>query len=244
MRGKKSGTELETLSRGLGSAEDPYQLKELLQRGVDDLAQEVEKRIRYTAAEMVTQGRYFMAIKEQLKHGEWEPFIQKRKWSPFYVRTCMRLLEVAARFPQALHLPPGRVTDRLLNLPMPKIETILAETPPEAVKKLTPWDLEKIYNDKKLEKSRSKPKKQKQIQAPAGLEDEKWTAFTLLYTEALTALTQLADAEIKPEWYDRIFDLEMVKKLGAVYTRLIAKMHPVEEVRKRAEVRHAPGFAG
>ena len=191
MRGKNS-TEIDTLARGLGNAEDPYHIKPLLGRTVGDLAEHIDKRIRYTAIDMIDQGRYFMAIKEKCGRGNWEPYVEKKKWSWNYVRCCMKLLEVIARFPQAIHLPPGRVTDRLLQLPPPNVEAIIGDLPPEGIKKLTPWDLQKAHSDKRLQDAKSRRRKPK---APPEDIDHP-TDLDTLVNETISALRKLADYSI------------------------------------------------
>lgn len=191
MRGKDRSTELDSLARGLGGAEDPYRIKALLRQSVEDLANHLENRIRYTAVDMIDQGRYFMAIKEKCGHGNWEAFVAGRKWSWNYVRGCMKFLEVVAEFPQAIHLPPGRVTDRLLQLPPPQIDDVLRDLPPEGVKRLTPWHIEKAHHDKTLEDAKSrrrKPKPPKEIPEVTDLD--------ALVTDALSALMKISEYTI------------------------------------------------
>src|SRR5687768_12335553 len=189
MRGRKQDTELEQLEAGLGAAEDPYMIKELIARPTEDLAAEVRKEIRYSALSMLRAGRIFMAIKSQLKHGGWEPFVAQQRWSWQYVRCCMKLVEVASKFPQAVHLPSGRVVQQLLHLPAPRVEEIFTELPAEAIEKLTPWDLEKIYNKKKLEKpKKEKPKTDREVE----VED-----VDALVIEVEGLLRQIAELDLK-----------------------------------------------
>ncbi|MGE0680015.1 MAG: hypothetical protein AB7P69_03755 [Candidatus Binatia bacterium] len=193
MRGRKPTTELMEMDQGLKNAEDPYLIKDLLARDVEELADEVRKEILYSVIAMVRAGRYFMAIKKQLGHGEWEQFVLDHGWSFHYVRGCLKLLEVVAKFPQALHLPGGRVTDRLLYLPMPKIEQVLDQLPPQAVKQLTPWDLQKIYDEKKTRKEA----------VPKGLPEVEVTALDSLVAALTSNLRMLADLTIPKTDYAR-----------------------------------------
>ena len=257
MRGGKPSTELDNLARGLGSAEDPYQIKDLISRSVNELAEEVKKQIRYSAVSMLQAGRIFMAIKKKLGHGEWEDFAAERRWSWNYVRASMKLLEVVVKFPQSLHLPSGLATKNLLRLPMPKIEAALEDLPPEAVKKLTPWDLENIYNKKRLEDSKARPPKGKplsdeeiaRIQADLARrkQDAAWENVFRLWTNAVGALGQLADAAEKIDMherhYDEIFKRDMLAPLATQFDRLVHKWRPIEEIQKRAEVIERPSFA-
>jgi hypothetical protein len=237
----KPRTEVEVLSAALGSVEDPFAIRDLMKRPVDELADEVDAIVRYSAACMLNAGRYYTAIKEKLPHGSWEAFMSERRWSPTYVRGCMNFLEVIVLFPEAIHLPPGRTTKILLQLPMPKIESVLKDAPAETVKNLTPWDLVRISN--KHKKPHKGNDKTKTIVAPEGADEQRWTDFSLLHSEAIAALAALADAKIDPRWYDRIFKLELVQKLGKIYSEVVEKMHPVEEVNKRRITKHAPGYA-
>jgi len=45
---ERQSTELEHLEAGLGSAEDPYQIQELLLKEIEDLVEEVRREIRYS----------------------------------------------------------------------------------------------------------------------------------------------------------------------------------------------------
>lgn len=188
MRGKKS-TEVEVLDKAFSAVEDPYRIKDLAAVPLDDLVAEVDRRIRYTSVEMVNQGRLFAAIKDRLKHGEWEPFVVAHKWAPSYVRGCMRMLEIVAKFPQAIHLPPGRVTDRLLHLPAPQVDAVLAEASDEAVRNLTPWDLEKAHQ--KIDAASGKHKRTKVY------EDAEPESVDSLVMDALSALNQIAELDLK-----------------------------------------------
>jgi len=190
-RGKKPTTELEHLAAGLGQAEDPYLIKELLGLRIEDLAAEMDKEMRYTAVSLIRAGRFCMAMKKKLGHGHWEDYVTAKRWSPSYVRLSMKLLEVVARFPQLMHLPPGRVTDRLLNLPMPKIEEAIGDLPPEAVKKLTPWDLEEIYQRKAVENQKAK----RNPKAPSR-EVELPSELTNLVNQVTSALNRLIEYAI------------------------------------------------
>jgi hypothetical protein len=66
--------------------------------------------------------------------------------------------------------------------------------------------------------------------------------FLSLHTRAQRALIALADVEIKPEWYDRIFGLDLLKQLATPYNKIILNFHPQEEVNKRRILKHVPGF--
>src|SRR5258706_6103148 len=149
MRGKKQGTELQQLEAGLGAVEDPYMIKELLALPTETLVSLVQREIRYSAFSMLRAGQLFYALKEKAGHGNCEEFVLEHRWSWEYVRCSMKLIEVAIRFPQAAHLPSGHALQRVLHLPAPRIEEIFTDLSPEAIEKLTPWDLENIYNKKK-----------------------------------------------------------------------------------------------
>lgn len=246
---RKPSTELATLEAGLGQAEDPYMLKDLLPFTLIELAELVRKQVRYSAITMIRAGQVFMAIKKKLGHGKWEDFVIDQHWSWAYIRASMKLLEVAARFPQTLHITPGRATDRMLNLPMAQIETLFEDMSPKAIKKLTPWDIERIYNKQKLEESKNRARRKKEIdpailaQIEKDRSDAEWMVFLDAYDAATNALGALSTVKVKPEWYDRIFDRLLLKKLGRVYEKVSKSLHPVEEVLKRREIVHVRGFA-
>jgi len=255
MRGK-SKTELDSLAEGLGNAEDPYFIKPLEEKTLPELVDLVRGEIRYTALSMVRAGRYFMAIKKKVGHGQFEELFLKCHWSPSYVRLSMKLVEVVARFPQALYLPGGLATKNLLRLPMPKIEAVLNELPPEAVKKFTPWDLEKIHRDKTTEEKNSQPRKKSLPPEEAARimddfkrrqADKAWFEVDNLWSKAVGALNQLNTAaqkiEMEEKHYDDVFNRDMLRALMAPLEELIRKWHPIEEVEKRAEVMKRPSFA-
>ena len=194
-RGKQPGTELEHLAAGPGQAADPYMLSDRMALDVAELAAGARGEMRYTALTMIRAGRYYMAIKKKLGHGEWEAFVVEQHWSWNYVRASMKLLEVAARFPQLLHLPAGKTTHSLLRLPMPQISAVMEELPPKAVDKLTPWDLENIYRDKIAKDQKPKPKKDFPDVAPSELDS--------LAAKAQSALLQIYDLKLAPDEYER-----------------------------------------
>ena len=255
MRGK-STTELDTLAKGLGSAEDPYYLKPLADKSIDELAELARVEIRYSALSMVRAGRIFMAIKQRVGHGGFEALFHKYDWRPQYVRFSIKLVEVVARFPQAMHLAGGRITAQLLRLPMPKIEALLEDLPPEAVKKLSPWDLAEIHRKKTDEEARSKPRKNPLSAEEAAriMEDLKkrradaaWENVFNLWSNAIGAINQLAEAaekiEMEERHYDEIFKRDMIAPLMRPLDKLIRKWRPIEEVQKRATVVERPSFA-
>lgn len=191
MRGKERIKE--EYERGLSLAEDPYQLKELASVSTEELAQAVEKGMRYTALAMVQVGRMLYAIKDRMVHGEWEPFVQGRGWQWHYVRGCMKLVEVVAKYPQAAHLPPGRATISLLKLPMSKIDQVMDELPADAIKKMTPWELSKIYDEKKREGKPELTEERAPVPPPSRL--------AALVSGLTSALNLLAEYEIPKEDY-------------------------------------------
>jgi len=245
----KASTELDQLAAGLGNAEDPYYIKPFAKKSLDELAELARQEIKYSTLSMLKAGRYFIAIKARLDHGQWIDFVvKKQRWSMSYVRASMKLLEVAARFPNAMHLPSGRTLDRLLHLPPPIQSDVLEGLSPEAIRKLTPWDIERIY-DAKRDEMRKTNRRKKKVD-PALLDQEKrereekeWAEFDDAYNAATNALNELAAVKIKPEWRDRIFDRELLKKLGRVYEKVSKSLAPVEEVLKRREIVHVAGFA-
>src|SRR5690242_13449129 len=145
MRGRPKSAELEELNSGLAAAEDPYMFKDLLARPLEENVDEVNRQIRYSAISMLRAGQLFMVIKHQVRAAKasWETFVDEQHWSWEYVRCSMKFIEVVALFPQAMNLPGGRVVHKMLHLPAPQLEEIFTDLPPEAIEKLTPWDIEK-----------------------------------------------------------------------------------------------------
>lgn len=260
MRGlRKPSTELDNLSAGLGSAEDPYCLQPLAERSLEELAEEVHTEVRYSALSMLRAGRCLMAIKKRLGHGTWEEFVQERHWSWNYVRASMKLLEVVARFPHLVHLPSGTVAARLLRLSLPKIEEVVDGLPPEAIKKLTPWDLERIYHQQKLEDSKLRGRKKRTPEQETALREEAarikaemeadpgWIKIMGLWSEAIGALAKLADAlgkfELQEKHYDQVFDRDMQAPLQRELDRIRERWRPIDEVRRHATIMERPSFA-
>lgn len=193
MRRKSQKNETEIMRQALDEVEDPYQIRVLATVPIEELAQKIERQMRYTAASMVQCGCFLYAIKERLDHGEWEPFVQARQWSWNYVRGCMKLVDVVAKYPQALHLPPGRVTNQLLHLPMSKIDEVMEALPEATIKKLTPWQLTEIYEDKKREGRPVVEKEYAPLPPPSHL--------TTLVNAVTSALNLLAEYEISKADY-------------------------------------------
>jgi hypothetical protein len=209
MRGKQP-TELDHLASGLGQAADPYMIADLVDKPLGELADLVRQEMKYTAVTMIRAGRVFMAIKKKLRHGGWEDFVGEQGWSWNYVRAAMKFIEVAARFPQTIHLPAGLATKNLLRLPMPQIESALAELPPEAIKKLSPWELEAIYQ-KHADKNRHKKRKVREY------EDVVPEDAHILAAKALSALNQIAQLDLSKSTakdHDKIF-----RELSAAWDR-------------------------
>ena len=193
-------TETEELDSGLSTIEDPYQINDLLTRDVDELANEFNREILYSVVAMVKAGRLAMAIKTKLPHGEWEDFMAAHQWSFDYVRGCLKILEVVSKYPQAVHLPPGRATQRLLHSPLSRIDAVLAELPEKALKNLTPWDIHLAYAKHKLAEGKTwVGKDHGPVEPPSELHK--------LYAKATSILRLIADLKISRGEFDdsRVF---------------------------------------
>jgi len=225
---ERQSTELEHLEAGLGSAEDPYQIQELLLKEIEDLVEEVRREIRYSTISMIRAGRIFMAIKTKLPRGQWESFGYEQRWSWEYVRCSLKLLEVAARFPQALHLPPGRATQRLLRLSSPMISEIFDDLPPESIKKLTPWDIELIYDRLRQENRRARPRKPRP-RIEGEIRDFSKVPLYSAITAANMALADLAAVEIEEQDFltAKKFSRMLQKAFDQAHKHLVDPKHEV-----------------
>lgn len=143
-RGRKPVIEAQDLDTGLSQVEDPYGIKDLLKLAVDDLTAQTEREMRYAIVSLVHVGRHLKALKMKVGHGNWEAFVNARRWSWNHVHGSMRFLDVVVKFPKVLHLPPGRVTSELIRLPMAQIESVMQQLPPEAVKTLTLGEMDRL----------------------------------------------------------------------------------------------------
>lgn len=190
-RGRKP-TENEQLATGLATIEDPYGLADLRTHSVEELLNAVRHEIRYAVVAMCRAGRLFMALKEKIPHGQWEMFLDSQHIPRSYARGCMKIVELVARYPKAVHLPPGETTNRLLNSSMAKIDAVLGGLPEAAIKLLTPWDLARVYDAEKLKE------KGAQVLTRQPYPGGEPTALDKLYITALSTLRLIADLEIAP----------------------------------------------
>lgn len=251
MRGRKP-TELETLNTSLATVEDPYNLAELRTHSVEELLNALRGEFLYTVVTMGRAGRLLMALKEKTPHGHWEALLDSQHIPRGYARGCMKVVEVVARYPQAIHLPPGRATQQLLYSSMAKIDAVLSGLPEAAVRMLTPWDLALVYDREKLKERRKqaqatpRPPRKPLPQIDMPLEE---TPFGQAYYTALSALGALVAVEIPASEYDRIFRRGLLPKLARVWDAVIEHLHPIEEIHRHAEIiiprtRYAPDAPG
>lgn len=188
------------LSQTLDLVQDPHCIGDLTERDVEDLATEFNREIRYSVVAMIRAGRIAMAIKHKLPHGQWEDFVSAHHWSFYYVRACLKILDVVAKHPNAVHLPPGRATQRLLNTPLSRIDDVLNELPEKALKNLTPWDIEAAWAKHKLAEGKTwAGKDHGPVEPPSELHK--------LYAKATSILRLIADLKISRAEFDdsRVF---------------------------------------
>jgi hypothetical protein len=240
-RGRKP-TDVEVMSTALATVEDPYGLAELRTHTMDELLSALRREIVYAVVAMGRAGRLLMALKEKTPHGQWETFLDMHYISRHYARGCMKIVELIARYPKAVHLPPGKATERLLQSSMSKIDAVLAELPEAAIKMLTPWDLADLYTAEKNKERTATPPTPLPLDVEIPLDE---TPFGKAYYKAMDALGVLAAMEISPADRDRIFARGLLAKLGTVWEAVVHHLHPIEEIHRRAEIvipkkRHAP----
>lgn len=197
-RGRKP-SENEELERGLATVEDPYGLADLRTHSLEDLLNAVRHEIRYAVVAMARAGRVFYAMKEKIEFGEWLPFLDRHAIPRSYARGCMKVVDVLVQYPKAIHLPPGETTNRLLNSSMAKIDAVLSALPAAAIKQLTPWQLQEIYE---AESGKTKKYEQKKRHVP----EVNLTELVKLVTKCLGAMHELADYVVPSELYAKAKD--------------------------------------
>jgi len=241
-------TEDEQMVAGLDLARDPLRIASLLKQKKEDLADHVHVRMRHTALDMMDQGRYFHAIKKLCVHGEWEDFVDERKWGWDYVRCCMRLTVVAVWLPEILNVPPGRVTQMLLHFPKPLIKEILEGLSPEAIETLTVRRLDALHRKKKEELRKGKSRKPMTPEREAAnlaeiedikkrKEDKEWEEVSQRWALAVVAMQNLVGAcrkvtKWKTEYVIDALQKQMVTKLGDPWDEVVRHLHPIEEMRR------------
>jgi len=245
-RGKQTGTDIEALNAGLavGAGEDyvpPDVVEELGPKSVAELVRLGRLGDRLKDATRIRNGWVWMMLRRKVGHGEFKKTIQAEKLHYFEVWGDMCYARAVQRFPGLAGKVTGRAIRHVLSLSEPqinKIEESITGIPAEEAKKLTRSWIEKEY--RKIQMEKQKPhKKRPPIDLP---DDEKWDAFSKIIVEAIDALGRISVAEIDPAWYDHIFKYKLTDKLGKVYGAAIEKLHPIDEIRKRAEIVHAPGY--
>jgi len=246
MRGKQNGTEIEALNAGLavGAGEDyfpPDVEIELLRKTVDELIALGRLGERVKDATRIRNGWVWMMLRRKVGHGNFKKTVEAHKLKYFEVWQDMCYARAVQRFPGLTGKIAGRAISHVLSLTAPqinKIEEQITGIPAEAAKKLTRSWIEKEY--RKIQGEKQKPRKPRPpIDLP---DDEKWDAFSKIIVEAIDALGRISVAEIDPAWYDHIFKYKLTEKLGKVYGAAIEKLHPIDEVMKRAQIVHAPGY--
>lgn len=201
-RGRKPDpqTELAELNQGLSSVEDPYNLAEFRDQSLEELVNAVRHELRYAVVALARAGRLFYAMKERVEHGDWLPLLQKHHIPRSYARDCMKMTEVIARYPKAIHLPPGRAIRQLLQSSMAKIDAVFSELPDAAIKQLTPWDLKTQLDKEKLKEKGNR-------YAPTGKEKHvdvsEPTELDKLYAKALSAVRMLEFARIAEDEHEK-----------------------------------------
>jgi len=247
-RGKRTtGTEIEALDAGLsvGAGQDyipptvAEELGPMTRRELVDLGKLGD---RLKDAVRIRNGWVWMMLRRKVGHGSFKKTVEEEKLKYFEVWQDMCYARAVQRFPGFAGKIAGDCIRHVLTLPaenLYKIEEQITGIPADEAKKLTRSWIEKEYRKIQMEKQKPR-KKHPPVDIP---QDEKWDKFSDLIVKAIEALGAISVAEFDPAWYEHVFKYKFAEKLGRVYGAAIEKLHPIEEVMKRAETIHAPGFA-
>ena len=263
MRGKQPG-ELESLEAGLADIGDgtgliPDAVKaDLEQKSAKELLDLAQLGDRLEDAVKIRSGWIYLMLKQKVGHKHFKKYLEEHHVRYFKAWECMCFARAAARHPALTGKLIGRSLRSVLALPEPeihKIEEQITGIPAEEAAKLTRRWIEKEYRE--IQKEKARPRRGKplsdeeiaRIQADLARrkQDAAWENVFRLWTDAVGALGQLADAaekiDMQERHFDEVFKRNMMAPLAAQFDRLVHKWRPIEEIQKRAEVIERPSFA-
>lgn len=256
MRGR-SGGELIELERGLANAKELHDLISQLQsQPPARLFQSARYYTQWTGFHMSIAGIYFLALKEKVGHGNFKKYLGEKQFRYMFAWECMKAAHVVSRHELFGKLRSSRAFRQLISLPEPHqgaLANELRDIPADRLDDLMPDLIQKRYDEiREAEMSGRRKKRDPErlakinAQIKAESADEKWMEFCRQWGECRSAMGRfskyLDDVEIEADWYDRIFGQELLEQLGGVYGKIASRMHPIEEIQKRAEIIEAPGY--
>ncbi len=229
--------------------------------GLDELHRLFRVGCSMACVLMAQKGWVLMMIKRKVGFGNFKDHLRAQRFDYTYATMCMNVARAIAKHPALANIGDVKVLRRIAYLPdQTQAEIEVELNVPENVfengklvkrnrhwKDLRPWVLLRIASD--LREQAKKPRKKLTVDPDLGkdeMADKPWMDLCKLFNKAVGAMNLLADAadnlEMRPEYFDRIFERNMLRALMAPGDKLIRKWHPIEEVEKRAEIIHAPGI--
>jgi len=209
---------------------------------IDALGEVIDNAVR------IQRGFVWILIKRKRGHGDFKNFVQSqgKKYMTVWnwmcrARAYQRCREVAKYISQSTVRHLLFLTDEKAY----EIAELCTGVPAEEAKKVAEDEIEAEYIKIQQEKQSGKPAR---VAPPVPIYPEAdWNEINRLWVAAIAALAALnARLEKTPfplEWFDRVWDIDMLGKVGRQYDELIGYLHPIEEVEKRATIVPRPRFA-
>jgi hypothetical protein len=230
-------------------------------KSLDELHELLRRGMNIVSLLLAQKGWTLMMIKRVVGHGNFKAHLHSIGFNYVYAAQCMKVAQAIGKHPALAHINDTNLMRRVAYLPdhsqqdievKLKVKSALDDSS-TTYTDLRPWILERIASDMKAEDQmkRRKPLSAEKLAAIEALSkkvatersEKKWAAFEDDVLAALQALGKLAKYDIEPHWFDRIFEHDLLPKLGRVFDAIAQKMHPIEEIQKREKVIRAPGFA-
>ena len=260
MRGQKS-KELAKLEEGLAQSKDLTDIISSLQpQSAHQLFSKALYYTKWTGFMMSVAGIYFLALKEKTGYGSFKKYLGDHRFLYHHAWECMKAAHVVSRHELFGKLRSSHSFRKLLSLPEPdqdKLAAELKEIPTDRLDEMLPSLIQKRYDEIRDEERKARPHKGKplsdeevaRLQADLARrkQDGAWENVFRLWTDAVGALGQLADAaekvDMQERHFDEVFKRNMMAPLATQFDRLVHKWRPIEEIQKRAEVIERPSFA-
>ena len=220
---RKYKPDTEVLDGALTAVEDPFAVRELLanaplggaldervEYASQNLRPEITRLFRRGVWDYVMAGRLLKAAETLIGRGKkeddpYQQWVDASGWNEDFVRLAVRFVDVVARFPEAIDLPPGKGLRNLLHWSTDRIEEFLRDEIGEKnLQGLTPQKLLDVYREKvketrqeRIERERresaQKLRRWREKRVAQGLppDDPPLSAFELAYMSVVTALKRL-----------------------------------------------------
>jgi hypothetical protein len=223
--------------------------------GLDELHRLFRVGCNMACVLMAQKGWVLMMIKRKVGHGNFKAHLREQRFDYSYAIMCMNIARAIAKHPALAKIGNLKVLRRIAYLPeQTQAEIEIGLTAPESVvengkvvkkqrhwKDLRPWVLLRIAAD--LKQQARKPRKQTAAD-PARLErlqkenmDAAWVVVRECWGEAVAAICKLVAAaesvQMKPEYFDEVFDNKWCGQLGRRLDRLSEILTPYEEIKRR-----------